>query len=161
MNRKLSLAAPLAAAAAALALVPLAASADRAKRAHNPRQVAIGVRLDFSSATEAAGTFSAYCAINDHGVAQAEITSYVPDDRDHRARFEAINSFTGTNGSFRLRLRGWTGPLHSPNHVAHGHWRVLDGTGAYERLEGGGELTALTDQSTGALTAVDVGTVRR
>jgi hypothetical protein len=38
---------------------------------------------------------------------------------------------------------------------------VLDGTGAYERLEGRGELTGLTDQSTSALTAVDVGTVRR
>jgi hypothetical protein len=159
MTRKLRLAAPLTAAAAAAALVPLAASADRGPQSHDDRHVAIGVRLDFSSATQAAGTFSACCAINDSGAARAEITSFVPGD-DNRARFEAINSFSGTKGTFRIRLRGSTGPLGSPNHVAHARWRVLDGTGAYAGLEGGGRLTAVTDQNSGALTALDVGEVR-
>ena len=160
MFRKLSVAVPLTATAAALALVPLAASADHGTQAHRAQHVAIGVRLDFSSATKAAGTFSACCAINDSGTAQAEVTSYVPGN-DNRARFEAINHFSGAKGSFRIRLRGSTGPLDSPNHIARARWHVLDGTGAYARLEGGGKLTALTDQNTGALTAVDIGTVRQ
>jgi hypothetical protein len=159
MTRKLRLAAPLTAAAATVALVPLAASADRGPRSHHHGNVAIGVRLDFSSATQAAGTFSACCAIDDSGAAHAEVTSYVPGS-GNRARFEAINSFSGEKGTFRIRLRGTTGPLDGANHVARARWRVIDGTGAYARLEGGGVLTALTDQDTGALTAIDVGQVR-
>jgi hypothetical protein len=159
MTRRLRLAAPLTAAAAAAALVPLTASADRAPRSHHDRHVAIGVRLDFTSATQAVGTFSACCAIDDSGTATAEVTSYEPGTHN-RAAFEAINSFSGSKGTFRIRLRGSTGPLGGANHVAKARWRVIDGTGAYARLEGGGHLTALTDQDTGALTAIDVGTVR-
>jgi hypothetical protein len=135
----------------AAAFVPLAASHGDDDR------VAIGVRLDFTSATHARGSFAACCAITDSGTASADVTSFVPHGSE--ARFEATNTFVGSKGSFTLELRGVTGPLGSPVHVARGRWTVIGGTGAYEGLEGGGRLKAVTDQNTGALTAIDSGRV--
>ena len=74
-----------------------------------------------------------------------------------RAAFEAIETFSGSKGSFRLALRGTTGPLSSLRHVARGHWSVLDGTGAYAGMRGEGNLTAVTDETNGALTAINDG----
>jgi hypothetical protein len=96
-------------------------------------------------------------AITDNGAAIADVTSFEPHGSD--ARFEATNAFVGSKGSFTLKLRGVTGPLGSPVHIATGHWHVVGGTGAYENLEGEGRLTAVTDQNTGALTGIDTGRV--
>jgi hypothetical protein len=140
----------LAAAIAAATTVPLAASADRDEK------LVIGVRVDFVSSTHAEGTFAACCAVNDSGTAQADVTSFTVKPNDI-AEFEAIERFAGANGTFRLALRGTTGPLSSANHLARGHWRVVDGTGAYADLEGRGRFTAVTNQATGALTAINTG----
>jgi hypothetical protein len=139
----------LAAGIAAATTVPLAASADRDEK------LVIGVRVDFVSSTHAEGTFAACCAVNDSGTAQADVTSFT--ERDDIAEFEAIETFAGSQGTFKLALRGTTGPLGSPNHVARGRWRVIDGTGAYADVEGRGRFTAVTDQVTGALTAINTG----
>lgn len=139
----------LVAVAGTAAVVPLAASAGDDDR------LTIGVQLDFTSSTEASGTFAACCEVNDAGTASAEVTSYTPSGS--RARFEATNTFDGSKGSFKVLLRGRTGPLGSDRHVARGHWRVIDGSGAYEDLAGHGRLTAVTDQTTGALTAIQNG----
>ncbi len=120
-------------------------------------RVAIGVRLDLMNGT---GSFVACCAVNDHGPASVEITSFVPHDDRDEATFEATNTFMGSKGSITVRLRGTTGPLSSENHIANARWRVVKGTGDYANLSGGGTLKALTDQTTGALTGIDVGTVR-
>jgi hypothetical protein len=143
----------LAAAAVAVAgsFVPVAASRGGDQR------TAIGVRLNFTSDTHADGTFAVCCAITDSGAASADVTSFEPRRND--ARFEATNTFVGSKGSFTLELRGVTGPLDSPVHIATGHWHVVGGTGAYENLEGEGRLTAVTDQNTGALTGLDTGKV--
>jgi hypothetical protein len=145
----------LAAAIAAATTVPLAASADR------DEELVIGVRVDFVSSSHAEGTFAACCAVNDSGRAQADVTSFTVKP-NNTAAFEAIETFTGSMGTFRLALRGTTGPLtigveENPNHVARGRWRVLDGTGAYADLEGRGRFTAVTNQTTGALTAINRG----
>ena len=144
----------IAAVAAAItgAVVPFAAFAEGDG---DDDAATIGVRLDFSSPTEAAGTFSVCCSVTDSGTARAEVTSFV-EKGDH-ARFEATNTFGGANGSFTILLRGTTGPLGSPVHVARGRWRVIEGSGAYAGLEGKGRLTAVTNQETGALTAIDEG----
>jgi hypothetical protein len=150
MRKRLLLTAALALVAAGL-VVPLAGS-------HGDDQgVAIGVRLDFTSSSHAVGTFAACCAVTDSGAASADITSFVPNGSE--ARFEATNTFVGSTGSFTIKLRGVTGPLGSPVHVARGRWSVISGTGAYEDLEGDGRLKAVTDQNTGALTAIDTGRV--
>ena len=148
MKRKITVAV-IAAAAVALAVIPLTASADR------DHPLTIGVRLDFTSATEAAGTFAACCEVNDAGAASAEVTSFT--EHGNSARFEATNTFDGSKGSFTILLRGRSGPLGSDRHIARGHWRVIGGTGAYENLEGQGRLTAVTDLTTGALTGIDDG----
>jgi hypothetical protein len=140
----------LAAGIAAATTVPLAASA------HRDEKLVIGVRVDFVSDTHAEGTFAACCAVNDSGDAQADVTSFTVK-RNDIAEFEAIETFAGSQGTFRLALRGTTGPLGSPNHVARGRWRVIDGTGAYANLEGDGRFTAVTNQATGALTAINAG----
>ena len=137
--------------AVAGSFVPVAASRGGDER------TAIGVRLNFTSDTHADGTFAVCCAITDSGAASADVTSFEP--RGSNARFEATNAFVGSKGSFTLKLRGVTGPLDSPVHIATGHWEVVGGTGAYENLEGGGRLTAVTDQNTGALTGIDTGKV--
>jgi hypothetical protein len=148
MKRKIILGLFIAGVAAA-ATVPLA-SADRDQR------LLIGVRLNFVSSSHADGTFAACCAVNDGGTAQADITAFTANG--DTGRFEAIETFNGSNGSFRLALRGTTGPLSSPRHVAQGTWRVLDGTGAYAGLSGDGKFKAVTDENAGgALTAINSG----
>jgi hypothetical protein len=143
----------MAAAVVAIASIAVPVAASRG----GDDRTAIGVRLNFTSDTHADGTFAVCCAITDSGAASADVTSFEP--RGSNARFEATNGFVGSNGSFTLKLRGVTGPLESPVHIATGHWQVIDGTGAYENLEGEGRLTAVTDQRTGALTAIDTGKV--
>jgi hypothetical protein len=138
----------LAAGIAAATTVPLAASADRDEK------LVIGVRVDFVSPTHAEGTFAACCAVNDSGRAQADVTPGTV--RNDILEFEAIETFAGSQGTFRLALRGTTGPLSSPNHLARGRWRVIDGTGAYADLEGRGRFTAVTNQA-GELTAINTG----
>ncbi len=151
MRKRLMLAVALALGAVCLA-VPLAASGK------DDRGVTIGVRLDFS-ATPVVGTFAACCAITDSGTASAVVTKFEPSGSE--AQFEATNTFVGSEGSFTIMLRGVTGPLGSPVHIAEGRWSVIDGTGGYADLEGDGRFEATTDQSTGALTAIDTGRVSR
>ena len=91
------------------------------------------------------------------GTAQADVTAYTV--KGDSATFEAIETFVGSKGAFRLALRGTTGPLSSPRHIAQGRWRVLDGTGEYAELGGEGQFTALTDETDGALTAINNGEV--
>lgn len=147
--RKLIVIAAIAAAAVVGTVAPFAAFADGGE---DGEEVTIGVRLDFSSATQADGTFAMCCAVTDSGTAQAEVTSFV-EQGDH-ARFEATNTYTGAKGTLTILLRGTTGPLVSPVHVARGRWRVVDGTGDYAGLDGKGHFTAVTNQETGALTGV-------
>jgi hypothetical protein len=150
--KKLIVIAAVATAAIVASIVPFAAFAGEER---GDDAATIGVRLDFSSSTHADGTFAVCCSVTDSGTAQAEVTSYV-EEGDH-ARFEATNTFTGAKGTFTILLRGTTGPLGSPVHVARGRWRVTEGSGAYAGLEGKGHLTAVTNQTTGALTAIDEG----
>ena len=127
MRKRLLLAVALALVAVGL-VVPLGASGK------DDRRVTIGVRLDFTSATHAVGTFAACCAITDTGTASADVTSFVPNGGE--AQFEATNTFVGSQGSFAIMLRGVTGPLGSSVHVAQGRWRVVDGTGHMQTSKG-------------------------
>jgi hypothetical protein len=156
MRKRLLIVAAAAMLVAGLA-VPLAASQGLAAKEKDGR-VTIGVRLDFTSETHAEGSFAVCCTITDAGTASADITAFEPEG--DQARFEATNTFVGANGSFTITLRGRTGPLGSPVHVAGATWKVTGGTGAYAGLRGGGIVSAVTDQNTGALTAVDTGKVR-
>jgi hypothetical protein len=135
----------------AAATVPLAASADR------DHQLVIGVRMNFDG-LHAEGTFAACCAVNDSGTAQADVTPHTV--KGDTLPFDAVETFVGSNGTFMLALRGTTGPLSNPRHIAQGSWRVLDGTGAYADLSGEGTFTGLTDENDAhALTAINTGDV--
>ncbi|MGH3024151.1 MAG: hypothetical protein ACRDNI_10890 [Gaiellaceae bacterium] len=149
-KRRVTIACLLAALVAAFSVVPLGASADR------DGQLVVGIRLDFTSSTHAEGTFAACCIVTDSGVARADVTSFTPQP-NNRAIFEATETLAGSKGDIILALRGTTGPLDSAVHIARGRWKVVGGTGAYEGLSGRGTFTAVTDQTTGALTAVNKG----
>lgn len=152
-KRKMAVVFLLACAVAAFSIVPLAASADR------DRQLVVGIRVDFTSSSHAEGTFAACCGVTDSGTAEADVTSFTPQP-NNRARFEATETLAGSKGTIILALQGTTGPLDSDVHVARGRWKVVGGTGEYEGLRGSGTFTATTDQTTGALTAVNEGKVR-
>ena len=154
MNRKL-LVATLAVLAA---IVATTAAAATGSGGGGDRRLVIGVRVDFTSSTHAEGTFAVCCAVNDSGEAQADVTSFIP--HGNTATFEATETFAGSEGTFVVALRGRTGPLDSARHIARGRWRVVSGTGAYDDLRGHGDFTALTDEVTGALTAVNDGSGR-
>jgi hypothetical protein len=143
----------LAAVVAAFSIVPLAASAERDQR------LVMGIRVDFTSSTHATGTFAACCAVSDSGSAQADVTSFTPK-ANNTASFEATETLAGSKGDITLALRGTTGPLDSAIHIARGQWKVVGGTGAYADLRGRGTFTAVTDQVTGALTAINRGRAR-
>jgi hypothetical protein len=106
----------LAVLAAATVVVPLAASGGE------PNKLVIGVRVTFTSPTHASGTFASCCAVNDKGAAEADVTSFTAKKND-TATFEATETFVGSNGTFALALRGVTGPLSSPRHIAQGTGR--------------------------------------
>jgi hypothetical protein len=151
MRMRVKIIGALVALAAVAVTVPLAL----ASRTDDNRLV-IGVRVNFDSSTHAAGTFSACCAVNDDGTAEAQVLSFEPK-AGNDATFKATNTFVGQKGSFTILLRGVTGPLDSDRHIAHAGWRVIDGSGAYADLRGEGELTAVTDETNGFLTAVAEG----
>jgi hypothetical protein len=130
----------------AAATVPLAASADR------DDELVLGVRLSLVSGQ---GSFAACCAVNDSGTASVTITPGAV--RRNRLEFEAIETFVGSRGTFRLALRGTSGPLDSDIHVARGSWRAIGGTGAYDDFEARGRFTAVTNTRTGDLTAINKG----
>lgn len=139
-----------------LGVVETTAAAATATRGGDDHRLVIGVRVDFTTSSHAEGTFAACCAVNDSGRAQADVTSFVPQP-NNTATFEATETFSGSEGTFVVALRGRTGPLDSLRHIARGRWRVVSGTGAYADLRGSGVFTAVTDQNTGALTAVNSG----
>ena len=151
MSTRIKIIVSLVALAAVAVTVPLAA----ASRSNDSRLV-IGIRLNFDSSTHAGGTFAACCAVNDDGAAEAQVLSFAPRG-DNEATFEATNTYVGQKGSFSILLRGVTGPLDSDRHVARARWRVVDGSGAYAQLSGEGQLTAVTDETTGFLSGVAVG----
>jgi hypothetical protein len=148
MRTRTGLIATLITLAIAAITVPLAtASPD------NDNRLVIGIKLTFDSSTHASGSFAACCAVNDHGSAEANILSFTPTSRDE-ATFQATNTYTGQNGTFKILLDGVTGPLSSQIHIARAHWTVISGTGAYTGLRGDGRLTAVTDDTNGSLTAI-------
>lgn len=155
MNRRLL----VGALALVLGVVGTTSAAAWSNGSGGDHRLVIGVRVDFTGPTHAEGTFAACCVVTDSGRAQADVTSFVPR-RDNTASFEATETFVGSKGTFVLKLRGRTGPLDSPVHIARGRWRVMSGTGEYADLRGSGGFTAVTDQNTGALTAVNKGSGR-
>jgi hypothetical protein len=152
-RKRITIACLLAALVATLSIVPLAGSHNR------DRQLEIGIRLDFTSQTHAVGTFAACCVVTDSGSAQADVTSFTPK-ANNTAAFEVTETLDGSKGDIVLALRGTTGPLDSAVHIARGQWTIVGGTGAYADLRGRGSFTAVTDQATGALTAVNTGKAR-
>jgi hypothetical protein len=79
------------------------------------------------------GTWRARGAIADKGSLTAAPTLI------STAAVTAVDKLTGAHGKLVLKLWG------PPDDLAHWHWSLTSGTGAYKKLRGGG--TAAVDQS--------------
>jgi len=156
MKRKRLTLAAVAALAAAVA-VPIAASGGDGKG----RRVVIAERMTLTGPTTQAGTFSAAGAVNDAGAASATFT--VTPAQTGRGILRGTHTLTGALGTITVRVRARVRPFPPPTPpraLAEGHWWIVDGTGAYEDLSGGGGLTAVADFTNSQITIIRSGRVR-
>ena len=147
MRRKLRLLSVLAVAAASVAALPLAASADESQRSE---RFAIGQHLSLTGPNSSQGTFAAAGAISDAGTVESSFT-ITPTGPD-RGIIEGDQTFVGSRGSFVLHFRGPAFPLTEPRTMARGRATIVEGTGAYEDLEGRGRFVVVADLVAGTVT---------
>ena len=70
--------------------------------------------------------------------------------------------FDGTLGTFTLRAAITETATQDPNVLTDdGTWAIIDGTGAYETLEGRGRITGTADDTVDLISRTYSGTVRR
>ena len=150
MTRRL-LAALFATLAAALALVPLAATAG------SGGHVVIAERNIFTGPSTQSGTFSIAGALSDTGEVEATFT--VTPSGDSSAVLEGDHVLQGSLGTLVVRTRARVYPFPAPRVFVIGKWNVVSGTGAYAGMEGGGSVKAVGDFTTGTATIIRDGAV--
>ena len=68
--------------------------------------------------------------------------------------------FEGALGTFTLRADIKETETEDPNVLTDkGTWAVIDGTGSYETLRGGGQVTGTADHNTNVISRTYTGTV--
>ena len=151
MNRKrwsLALAAGLAAAVAAL---PLAASGQSGGK------VMIAERNMFTGQGTQAGTFAIAGAFTDSGAATATFT--LTPRGDARMFLDGDHVLQGRRGTLVIRTHAMVYVGSPPTAYVDGSWKVVDGTGAYAGIQGGGIVKAVGDFENGTATIVREGAV--
>jgi hypothetical protein len=74
--------------------------------------------------------------------------------------FHVFRTFTGAGGTFTVRGDVRIVPTSDPLRLdVTGRWAVVTGTGEYEALHGGGQITEVIDMSVGQLSGTWTGTV--
>ncbi|HEY6691637.1 MAG TPA: hypothetical protein VI006_02225 [Solirubrobacteraceae bacterium] len=70
--------------------------------------------------------------------------------------------FDGALGTFTLRAAITETATEDPNVLTdHGTWAIIDGTGAYETLQGRGRVIGIADDNLDLISRTYRGTVRR
>jgi hypothetical protein len=142
------------AAAAALAALPLAATA------HDTKRVVISERMQFVPPNQQTGTWVGTGAINDAGNATA--TFSLTPKRNDRQILTGTHVLTSSKGTISVHTRAQvhsSSPAAPPRSFAVGRWRITSATGAYAGMKGRGRVLATADFSTGAITIVRDGHV--
>lgn len=157
----------LVAGVAAIVAAPLAASVRSHDQDDDSRLVLIE-RMQITSFDAAtgegvqAGMFVAAGAVNDAGPAEAHFR--VTPGTKGLCSPGRPHTFIGSAGTITVLTKGVIcpyPPTNPPRAFASGSWRVVGGTGAYDKLHGRGKVLATADFASGQITIAREGDVER
>ena len=144
--------------AGALALTPVALAGGDGKT-HGGR-FALGFNLHFTGPTSTAGTFVVSGIVRDSGTSTVEDLTVTPLGRRDRGRLSGIQHFAGSRGTVVTRFHGIAHDISNPHQWARGRFEIIDATGAYDGLHGGGRFTVVVDATTNQLIGTELGHAR-
>jgi hypothetical protein len=106
------------------------------------------------------GAFSATGAVSDSGTFVNSRFAFGGLAAPSFVSVHATQRFDGALGTFTLRADIKETATLDPNVLTDkGTWAVVDGTGTYETLRGGGQITGTADDNTGVINRTYTGTV--
>jgi hypothetical protein len=132
---------------AALALVPVVAFAGDQGGGRGDRLV-LGFNLHSTGSTSTAGTFVVSGGLRDSGSSTVEDLAVVPLERGDRGKLTGVQRFVGTKGTILTRFEGVARDISDTHQWATGRFRIVDATGRYAGLRGGGRFTVVVDLGT-------------
>ncbi len=108
------------------------------------------------------GSFSSTGAIAESGTFLNSSVIFEDVDASDFVTVHVTQRFDGALGSFTLRAAIIEIATEDPNVLTDdGTWVIIDGTGAYEALQGRGRVTGTADDSLDLIRRTYSGTVRR
>lgn len=108
------------------------------------------------------GTFSSTGAIPESGTFMNSSVIFEDVDASDFVTVHVTQRFDGAFGTFTLRAAITETATEDPNVLTeHGTWAIIDGTGAYQTLQGRGRITGTADDNRDLITRTYTGTVRR
>jgi hypothetical protein len=121
--------------------------------------VTIETRKPFGPAP---GTFSSSGAIPESGTFLNSSVIFEEVDASDFVTVHVTQRFDGALGTFTLRAAITETATEDPNVLTdHGTWAIIDGTGAYETLQGRGRVIGIADDNLDLISRTYRGTVRR
>ncbi|HEY6595728.1 MAG TPA: hypothetical protein VI011_16760 [Asanoa sp.] len=110
----------------------------------------------------APGTFSSSGAIPESGTFLNSSVIFEDVDASDFVTVHVTQRFDGALGTFTLRAAITETATEDPNVLTdHGTWAIIDGTGAYETLQGRGRVIGIADDNLDLISRTYRGTVRR
>ena len=108
------------------------------------------------------GTFSSTGAISESGTFLNSSVILGSVDASDSVTVDVTQRFEGALGSFTLRAAITETATEDPHVLSdHGSWAIIDGTGAYETLQGRGRVTGTADENRDLINRTYHGTLRR
>jgi hypothetical protein len=108
------------------------------------------------------GTFSSRGAILESGTFLNSSVIVADGDESDVVTVQVTQRFDGALGTFTLRAAITETATEDPNVLTDGGtWVIIDGTGAYESLQGRGRVTGTADDNLDLISRTYSGTVRR
>jgi hypothetical protein len=108
------------------------------------------------------GTFSSTGAIAESGTVQNSSLILERPNGPDSVSVHITQRFESALGTFTLRAAITETATEDPRVLAdHGTWEIIDGTGAYETLQGRGRVTGTADDKLDLIRRSYSGTVRR
>jgi hypothetical protein len=108
------------------------------------------------------GTFSATGAISETGTFLNSSVILGSVDASDSVTVDVTQRFQSALGTFTLRAAISETATDDPHVLSdHGSWTLIDGTGAYETLQGQGRVTGTANDNLDLITRTYNGTVRR
>ena len=108
------------------------------------------------------GTFSSTGAIAESGTFLNSSVILEDVDAPDFVTVHVTQRFDGALGTFTLRAAITETATEDPNVLTDdGTWAIIDGTGAYEALQGRGRVTGTADDNLDLISRTYSGTVRR